>query len=106
MEPYSLNLMFEWGGGCLWCNDDVTKERYGSGPIESVLPLSNKIKSELEELTEWHNHALDWNDPAGPSPWSDDEFEKFDKQALELLQTIQNELGKSYIIKYIPLGGE
>lgn len=104
MPIYNLKLMFEWGGGCLWCNDRATRDVYGVGPIENKLALSNTLLKQLEQMQVWHDTALDWDDPAGPSPWSLEAFERFDTAALEIKTAIGTALGADYHIEYIQLG--
>lgn len=104
MPIYNLKLMFEWGGGCLWCNDRATRNVYGVGPIENKLALSNTLLKQLEQMQVWHDTALDWDAPAGPSPWSLEAFERFDTAALDIKTAIGTALGADYHIEYIQLG--
>lgn len=106
MKLYSLKLLFEWGGDCLWCDNTAARKKFGVGPIEAKLDLSDKIIERLHQLTELHDNALDWNDPAGPSPWNSAQFIKFDEYAREVLQDIQSELGSTCMVRYDPLGGD
>ena len=93
---YVVRLMFEWGGGVLWCGDDAARERFGVGPIEDLLPLSAATRERLEELSAWHDGALDWDDPAGPSPWGPEEEERFRRAAREVLEVVRRELGLEF----------
>jgi len=99
-----LMLMFEWGGGALWCDDDIALDKYGFGPIEQKLPLSAATQKKLEEAAVWHDTSLNWDYPPYPSPWSQDEFTRFDEAAAEMLQTVQSELGDDFSVRYEPLG--
>lgn len=101
---YELKLMFEWGGGVIWCGNDSARDRYGIGPIEDVLPLSKKVLRKLNDLSELHDQALDWDNPPGPSPWSDREFKAFEQMALETLGILRVELGSEFVIQYDVLG--
>lgn len=104
MKRYRLKLMFEWGGGCLWADNVSTFDRFDVGPIEAKLPLSEETKTRLSDLSELHDTALNWSDPAGPSPWNADQFEAFDKQAIKALRLVEIELGGEFEITYVPLG--
>lgn len=95
-----LRLMFEWGGGCLWCGDDACRDRFGVGPVEDQLPLSGATRRRLDELSAWHDRSLDWNDPAAPGPWSADEHARFEAAAEEMRAILQAELGAGYEIIY------
>jgi hypothetical protein len=97
---YRLRLMFEWGGGCLWTGNDAALAAFDVGHVEDKLPLSDETRRRLEELSVWHDTALDWDDPGGPSPWTPEEEERFDRAAGELLETIRAELGPDFQVDY------
>jgi len=100
---YVVRLMFEWGGGCLWCGNDAARKAFDVGPIEERLPLSPGILRRLEELTAWHNTALDWDYPPDPSPWSQEERERFELAAHDIHEAIVSELGPDFEVVYVPL---
>lgn len=60
-KRFVVRLMFEWGGGCLWCGNDAALAAFDIGPIEDQLPLSPAIRNRLTELSKWHDKALDWD---------------------------------------------
>lgn len=66
--------------------------------------MSAQTLARLEELSAWHDRALDWSDPAGPGPWSEEEFDRFDAAARELLGLIAVELGPEFDVFYDELG--
>jgi hypothetical protein len=101
---YKLKLMFEWGGGTVWCVNDVAREKYGVGAIEQKLPLSKKTLQNLQTLTDLHDGALNWDYPPDPSPWSKKQFDSFESKALEILNSLKLELGAEYEIIYSVLG--
>lgn len=104
MPPrYRIRLMFEWGGGCLWCGNDAARDRFDVGDIEDRLPLSAENRERLAELSAWHDTALDWDDPAGPSPWTPDDDVRFDAAASEVLERIRAELGPEFQVEYTRL---
>ena len=92
--------MFEWRGGCLWCGNDAALDAFDVGSIEDILPLSDETRQRLEELSVWHDTALDWDDPGGPSPWTPDEEARFDRAAAEVLEQIRAELGPDFAVEY------
>jgi hypothetical protein len=101
MQPrYHLKLMFEWRGGCLWAVNDAALKAFDVGEIEEKLPLSDETRQRLEELSVWHDTALDWDDPGGPSPWSADEEERFERAAREVLERVRAELGPEFEVVY------
>ena len=97
---YRLRLMFEWRGGCLWCGNDAARAAFDVGHVEDRLPLSAETLRRLEELSVWHDTALDWDDPAGPSPWTEEESARFDRAAEDVLARIRAELGSDFVIVY------
>lgn len=92
--------MFEWRGGCLWSGNDTARAAFDVDYAEDRLPLSDQTRRRLEELSVWHDTALDWDDPAGPSPWTREEAERFDRAAREALETIRAELGPDFHVDY------
>jgi hypothetical protein len=97
---YAIRLMFEWGGGCLWCGNDAARDAFDVGAIEDRLPFSAATRQRLEELSAWHDTALDRDDPAGASPWPPEEDARFDAAALQLLAALRAELGSGFQIVY------
>lgn len=92
--------MFEWGGGTLWCGNDAALERFDVGPVEDRLPISEKTRQRLNELSALHDTALNWEYPPDPGPWTKEEDERFDANANELLSAIREELGPEYEVVY------
>lgn len=103
MADYEIRLMFEWGGSCLWGMNAAAKDRYGYCEIESVLPLSEELKSRLAKLSQIHDKKLNWDDPTGPSPWSEAESANFEMQAQAALDDVRTELGDRFYFWYDPL---
>lgn len=96
--------MFEWGGGTLWCGNDACLDAFDVGPIEDRLPLTDVTRQRLVELSEWHNKALNWEYPGGPSPWDEEAFLKFEETALSMKGVLEDELGEAYEVVYVPIG--
>jgi hypothetical protein len=95
--------MFEWGGGCVWCGDEITREAFDVGPIEDILSLSEATKRELGEMSAWHDQSLNQHYPPDPSPWSRDEINRFEVAAQLMRQRLQAELGPDFEVIYVPL---
>jgi hypothetical protein len=100
---YVVRLMFEWGGGCLWCGNDAARAAFDVGPIEDVLPLSPGTRQRLTELSVWHDESLNPEYPPDPSPWSADERTRFESAAAELLNVVRSELGPEFEVVYVTL---
>lgn len=101
MAAYALQLFFEWRGGSLWCENEAARAAFDVGPVEDVVPISSETRRRLAELSAWHDTALDWNDPTGPSPWSTDERARFDAAAADILHRIRAELGHDFQVEYV-----
>lgn len=97
---YHLRLRFEWGGGCLWPRNAAARKAFDVGHVEDDLPLSDATRARLEELSVWHDSSLDWDDPAGPGPWTPGEYEDFERAAAEVLEAIRGELGPDFQVEY------
>jgi len=105
MTPaFRLKLMFEWGGGSLWVDNNHTRERFGVGPIEHKLPLSDIVLKTLEDMQVWHDSALNWDDPTGASPWTAEQFETFNRAVAVIKTKIEQELGPKFEVIYQQLG--
>ena len=97
---YRLKLMFEWRGGTLWSDNEAARARFGIGSIEELLGLDPALLERLEELSVWHDTALDWDDPGGPSPWSDEELERFYQAAGAVREEVARALGPDFEVTY------
>lgn len=95
--------MFEWGGGSLWCGNDAARDRFGVGPIEDRLPLSDEVRRRLDELSAWHDTSLNRDDPPSPGPWTVDDHARFHAAANALRSLIGAELGPEFDVVHEPL---
>jgi hypothetical protein len=84
---------FQVGGGRY-------RRRGGFGPIEDRLPLSLPTRRRLQELSAWHDGALNWDYPPDPSPWSSAERKRFEQATSEMLAVIRAELGPQFEVFY------
>ncbi|OAI47982.1 hypothetical protein AYO44_08275 [Planctomycetaceae bacterium SCGC AG-212-F19] len=101
MAPkYVIQLMFEWGGGCLWCGNDEARKAFDVGPIEDRLPLSDSLRRRLVEMTTWHDGSLNWEYPPDAGLWTAEEYDRFQKAASEILALIREELGADFEVVY------
>ena len=89
----------------MWGMNKAAQSAFGGySNLEATLPLSQRTKAKLVELTKVHDGALDWSDPGGRSPWSKEQFTKFETEALAILLDVQTELGDDYLVWYEPIG--
>jgi hypothetical protein len=101
--PFAVWLKFHWGGGCLWYGNDATRDRFGEGPLETQLLLSSYASERLAELSAWHDTAMDWAYPRGPSLWTGAEWMRFERAAADMLAIVRTELGPDFKVEYIPM---
>lgn len=98
---YELRFSFEWGGGCLWPGNDAAIRDFEFGPYDDgvddcELLLSPEVLERCLKLGEWHDTSLNWDYPPDPGPWRQEECDRFNAAAAELLADIRRELGADY----------
>lgn len=100
MAKYVIRFFCEWGGGCLWAENDGAFAAFGVGPIDlrdpCPLPLTAEVLRRCEELTQWHDTAHNWEYPPDPGPWRQDECDRFNESVKELVDAIRAELGDQF----------
>ena len=99
---YKLKFMFDWGSGiCLWSNNEESMNKFGDYPIDTrALPISEKLKTELEHLIDWHDEALNWDDPSSDLLWDDSQIQNFLTEAKKAYRNLCNEMGEDYEIEF------
>ena len=95
-----LRLSFEAGAGtCLWAADDATSASYGVAVDPASLPLSTATIEHVEAMVARFDGSLDWDDPAGPSPWGPAERAAFERDAAALGEHLAAELGPGFELR-------
>lgn len=86
-----LRFFFDPGSGiCFWSADAATEAHFGDYPVRmELLGLSSALTAEGEALIARYDGCLDWNDPSGPSPWSDAEWAAFRRDADAFLVAVR-----------------
>lgn len=97
-DRYLLRYWFEWRGPGLWGINRKASEKYGYGIDIDNLPLSEQTKKRMNEMGKWHDTALDWNNPGGDSPWTTEDWEKYERAEALLLEDLRKELSDEYEI--------
>jgi len=94
---YRLRYFFDAGSGvCLWSGNDAARAAYGIAITPEQLPLPPETRQEVERLVAWYDTSLNWDNPAGPTPWTLEECARFNWAARALLQQLRAELGLAY----------
>ncbi|QES47576.1 hypothetical protein DEJ50_06790 [Streptomyces venezuelae] len=100
--PHRLRYFFEYGVDTpLWpgpAGAPGHDDRYGPCAPER-LPLTSGTRDELRRLADLYQSSLDWDDPAGPSPWSGDQEESFRHAADTVLAAVRRELGDGWTVE-------
>lgn len=97
---YEFSFFFDWGSGtCLWSTNDKAVEKYDYPVDINQLPISASLKEQLMLMTDTHDEALDWDNPAGELLWDNEQMEQFISDAVELYHQLCQELGHEYKIE-------
>ena len=80
-------------GACLWIADGEARARFDAGPVDERIGLRDATLDRIHELAAWHDRAMNPDDPLAPSLWRQDECDRFNAAARELLERIRSELG-------------
>lgn len=96
---YTLRFFFDYDGTCLWADNDAARERFGYAVDLSDLPLPDALRADLEQACRRFDTRLNWDDPAGPLRWSEQESRQFNLQTDELLSRLRDALGSSFVVR-------
>lgn len=95
-----LRFFFEYGVHTpLWPFGGDLDSPYGYPCELDRLPLSPGVREELARLTGAYQSSLDWDDPAGPSPWPEERKELFNQQAVAALEALVRDLGDGWTVE-------
>lgn len=101
--PYHLRFSFEFGADTpLWPGPSGTPDLdspYGYPCAPEKLPITPVISDELTRLADLYQSSLDWNHPAGRSPWTGDQQESFQREADAVLEALRRELGDGWTVE-------
>ncbi len=100
---YKIRFWFEWGldTACLWCGDQITRDRFDVGPIAfEKLGLSEELQNDLRALGDEFQDSLDWESPLDPSPWTQEHKDDFLRRSEEVYKRLVSELGEDYEVTF------
>ncbi|MFD6423871.1 hypothetical protein [Streptomyces sp. NPDC060198] len=101
--PCHLRFFFEYGVDTpLWPGPSGMPDLdspYGYPSDPGNLPLTPGTSHELTRLADLYQSSLDWNHPAGPSPWTHEQQESFRREADRGLETLRRELGDDWTVE-------
>lgn len=88
-----LRFFFDAGAGvCLWAGNEAAESRHDFAVDVDELPLSGNTRDELRRLMAWYDTSIDWDDPAGASPWSAEENQRFNAAVQAVVPRLEQEL--------------
>ena len=78
-------------GPLLWIYDLEDQEKWGNviHLPDDELGLSPELSDELTRLGRWYDDSFDWADPSGPSPWRQDECDRFNQAVIDTSLTMK-----------------
>ena len=100
MAPSKIRFFFEWQCTPFWSGNDDTTKRFGYSIQPENLPLSPEIINSSYELANWHDGALNKDYPPDPSPWRQEECDRFNAAVNQLFASISAELGEDFELVY------
>lgn len=97
------DLFFEldWCGAILfWPRSQRIEKVFGRGPIDlEKLGLSERTIGSLIILSQWHDSALNWDDPKEGLIWMKPEFERFSDAFSEVVSLLKSDLPSDWILE-------
>ena len=97
-DKYLFSFGFDYGDECFWACNRKANENFDYGSKADQFPLSEKTRLRVWELGRLYRTCLDWSNPGGESPWSEDDWILFNKTESLLVEDIRKELGVDYEI--------
>lgn len=99
MAEYRLRFFFDPGAGvCLWADSDATRKQFDYPVDARNLPLPEDTRRRVSSACAWFDTGIDWDYPPGASPWDQEERERFNVAAQELLTLLREQLGSEFEI--------
>lgn len=94
-----LRYFFDPGSGiCLWAADEESRVLFGY-PVElENLNLSQDTVSLGNRLISLFDGSINWDDPAGASPWSEEQKSQFVRETVVFYERLVSELGAGFTV--------
>lgn len=100
MAKYRLRYFFDPGADiCLWSSNDAANQEFGYAVDARTLPLPENTWRRVTYINAWWDTGIDWNYPPDPSPWDDEERQRFNAEARKLLALLREQLGPEFEIE-------
>jgi hypothetical protein len=105
-RKYVIRYFFDYGCSFpLWAENDAARRDLGLEIDPEKVGLSVELHRRIGHLRTWFDSSVNWKTPPDPGPWRQDECDRFNAEAAELLELIRRELGVEYevIDRFVPL---
>jgi len=98
---YKMKFMFDWRSGvCLWADNEAAKAKFNGYPVETCdLPISDGLKTTLEDLICLYDEAFDFEESNGDLLWDKNQIEQFLCTARKAYACLCEELGPEYEVE-------
>jgi hypothetical protein len=94
----SLRYFFEYGVDTVLWPDSVDSP-LGYPCDTPRLPITDATGAEIYRLARHYQSSLDWDDPAGPTPWTREQCDVFNVEARQLLNRLRAELPADWAVE-------
>lgn len=97
-----IKFMFDWGADhtCVWSVNKEAEEKFGEGIISlEKFPLSNELKTEIQNLCTEYQTALNWDEPQAGIVWSKEQIEDFRARALIAYNQFVDSIGDDIVVE-------
>ncbi|MDE6767523.1 MAG: hypothetical protein K2J35_04955, partial [Eubacterium sp.] len=84
MALYKLRFFCDYGGGCIWSDNDKAVNEFGVMVNSDTLPISDNLKEKIKELENAFQESIDWNDPSSSLIWNDIQKQDFAERESEI----------------------
>ncbi|MFC7759127.1 hypothetical protein ACFQY4_14880 [Catellatospora bangladeshensis] len=85
-------------GGVLWPTGSAARQIWGSPVDLALLPVSDSLRRDLDELAARYDTSLNWDDPPAPGPWREARCTAFNREVRDVVGRLREELGPAWQI--------
>lgn len=94
-----LRYFFDPGSRiCLWAADEESRAFFGYAIEFDSLNLSRETAALGRHLVSVFDGSVNWDDPAGESPWSEEQKSQFVRERAIFYERLVSELGAGFTV--------
>ena len=97
-----IKFMFDWGEtySSVWSVNKESEEKFGEGVLSlERFPLSNELKTEIQNLCTEYQTALNWDEPQAGIVWSKEQIDDFKSRAEIAYQQFVASINEDIIVE-------